>query len=148
MCHLQIHRVCLFICVLQSQKKDIWLLNIKPAYRFAPTTLVYGYSISSDFIFFQCADTVGIDFSKVEECIETEGDDILADLGDQTHSVEPTITFVPTVIYNDVYNQELQDLSLVDFKGVVCGLTADLDLDVCKEANTTDSPAQVTVFSK
>lgn len=61
------------------------------------------------------------DFTPISDCFNNEGDDILANLGDQTHAVQPTITFVPTIIYNDVFDQTLQDSSLTDFAGVVCG---------------------------
>lgn len=70
---------------------------------------------------FQCALRVGVsNFTPISDCFNNEGDDILAQLGDKTHAVQPTITFVPTIIYNDVFDQDLQDASLIDFAGVVC----------------------------
>lgn len=65
---------------------------------------------------------MGANFNDINNCFTTNGDDVLAELGDQTHSVEPTITFVPTVVFNDVYNQDLQDQSLTDFKAALCSV--------------------------
>lgn len=83
---------------------------------------------------FQCALLVGVEsFTPVSDCFNNEGDEILAKLGDQTHAVEPTITFVPTIVYNDVFDQNLQDTSLTDFAGVACALL------------NTSAPASCTV---
>lgn len=72
-------------------------------------------------ILFQCALQVGVEsFTPISDCFNNDGDEILAQLGDQTHAVEPTITFVPTIVYDDVFNQNLQDNSLTDFAGVAC----------------------------
>jgi hypothetical protein len=51
----------------------------------------------------QCAAAVGIKYNPIRKCAEgTEGDELLAALGDRTHSLTPHLTFVPTVTINDV----------------------------------------------
>lgn len=63
---------------------------------------------------------MGLNFNDINNCFSTNGDDILAELGDKTHAVEPTITFVPTVILNGVFDQEFQNLAQTNFKSVLC----------------------------
>ncbi|KAK9717460.1 Gamma interferon inducible lysosomal thiol reductase (GILT) [Popillia japonica] len=71
----------------------------------------------------ECADANGISWASIVQCVEDgSGGNLLAALGDRTHAVEPTITFVPTIIYDDVYDAALQSSSLTDFLGTVCGL--------------------------
>lgn len=63
---------------------------------------------------------MGLDFSDINNCFNTDGDAILANLGDQTHAVEPTIVFVPTVIFGSDFDQEQQDLAQTNFKSALC----------------------------
>ena len=39
----------------------------------------------------------------------------LAEFGDKTNALEPPLSFVPTIVYNDVYNSTLQQESLTNF---------------------------------
>ncbi|KAI4457802.1 gamma-interferon inducible lysosomal thiol reductase gilt [Holotrichia oblita] len=72
----------------------------------------------------ECADVNGIAWASIVECAEDgSGADLLAALGERTHAVEPTITFVPTIIYNDVYDASLQSSSLTDFLGTKIRVT-------------------------
>jgi len=51
----------------------------------------------------QCATVLGIDYNPIQSCAEgTEGDELLARLGDRTHNFTPQITFVPTIVINGV----------------------------------------------
>lgn len=40
--------------------------------------------------------------------------------GNKTMDLDPNLSFVPTIIYNDFYNQTEQEASLKDFAAVVC----------------------------
>lgn len=63
----------------------------------------------------------------------------MAALGDRTHATENTQVFVPTITYDDVFSQELQDQSLTNFAGVVCSQVAvDQLVDYCERDNTID----------
>jgi hypothetical protein len=56
-------------------------------------------------VLLQCATSVGgvSDYNAISTCIATaEGDNLLVGYGDRTHALTPTITFVPTIVYNDV----------------------------------------------
>lgn len=109
MCLTLYHFAILFLC----------LLGI---YKYCKLEKVIKKSFLSNNNLFQCAIQVGVqDFTPISDCFATQGDEILAQLGDRTHAVEPTITFVPTIIYDDVFDQTLQDTSLTDFAGVACG---------------------------
>jgi hypothetical protein len=51
----------------------------------------------------QCAAALGIEYNPIQNCAEgTQGDELLAGLGDRTHNFTPHITFVPTVAINEV----------------------------------------------
>lgn len=51
----------------------------------------------------QCAAALGIKYNPIQKCAEgTQGDELLAGLGNRTHNFTPHITFVPTVAINDV----------------------------------------------
>ncbi|XP_059487345.1 GILT-like protein 1 [Neocloeon triangulifer] len=70
-----------------------------------------------------CATSVGgvSDYSAISNCIATaEGDVELVAYGDRTHALGSILTFVPTIIYDNVFNQSEQDESLYNFLGVVC----------------------------
>ncbi|XP_044259094.1 uncharacterized protein LOC123007737 [Tribolium madens] len=69
----------------------------------------------------KCAQRVGIDWGKISNCATTsQGDDLLAKHGVKTYDLEPNISFVPTVVYDDKFDDNLQEMSLVDFAAVVC----------------------------
>ena len=43
-------------------------------------------------MFFQCAESLGINWSVIEQCVDgREGQDLLAMHGDDTHSLRPKI---------------------------------------------------------
>ncbi|KAJ8985067.1 hypothetical protein NQ317_019750 [Molorchus minor] len=59
--------------------------------------------------------------NRIRSCSSSEeGERLLAENGDKTWKLEPSISFVPTVVYNDVYDKNSQDQSLIDFVAVVC----------------------------
>ncbi|XP_022910307.1 GILT-like protein 1 [Onthophagus taurus] len=75
---------------------------------------------ASDASMEECAIASGISWDNMVECSKNGvGAKLLAAYGDRTHAVEPTITFVPTIIYNDVYDADKQQGSLVDFLNTV-----------------------------
>ncbi|XP_065351021.1 GILT-like protein 1 [Cloeon dipterum] len=70
-----------------------------------------------------CATSVGgvSDYSAISSCISSaEGDNALVAYGDRTHALGSILSFVPTIIYDDVFNQSEQNESLYNFLGVVC----------------------------
>nr|WIM01436.1 gamma-interferon-inducible lysosomal thiol reductase-like protein [Limnephilus flavicornis] len=72
----------------------------------------------------QCAGVVNVDASAIESCANgTMGDEILASYGDKTHQLNFNLAFVPTVIFNEKFNQADQDAAMSDLKGVICRLS-------------------------
>ncbi|CAB3370534.1 Hypothetical predicted protein [Cloeon dipterum] len=70
-----------------------------------------------------CATSVGgvTDYSAISSCIASaEGDEALVAYGDRTHALGSILSFVPTIIYDDVFDQDDQNESLYNFRGVVC----------------------------
>ncbi|KAJ8965022.1 hypothetical protein NQ314_004420 [Rhamnusium bicolor] len=69
----------------------------------------------------QCARRFGLNIQKIRTCASSDiGEELLALNGDKTWKLEPTISFVPTIVYDDKFDQLSQDLSLMDFIAVVC----------------------------
>ena len=51
----------------------------------------------------QCAALLGIDFDPIQDCAEgTQGNALLAEMGNRTLYFTPQITFVPTIAVNGV----------------------------------------------
>ncbi|XP_039970139.1 GILT-like protein 1 [Bactrocera tryoni] len=68
----------------------------------------------------ECTDLVGLS-SDVDGCVKTNVGTQLQLLAEQvTNQYSPS--FVPTIIYDGVFNQQLQDASQYDFRGTVCAL--------------------------
>ncbi|XP_075166563.1 GILT-like protein 1 [Haematobia irritans] len=68
----------------------------------------------------ECAESSGLS-SDIDTCMTSELGTLLQLEAERiTHSYKPT--FVPTIVYDGVFDQQLQDNSLRDFRGTVCYL--------------------------
>ncbi|KAL9872981.1 GILT-like protein 1 [Glossina fuscipes] len=68
----------------------------------------------------ECSELAGLS-SDINQCMNSETGTLLQLEAERiTHSYAPS--FIPTVIYNGVFEQQLQDNSLRDFRGTVCYL--------------------------
>jgi len=71
----------------------------------------------------RCGKPVGIPRSEVHKCMNSdEGTQLQLRDEKITKSFYGPLRFVPTIVYDDQFDQKLQDRSLSDFKGVVCDL--------------------------
>ena len=70
----------------------------------------------------KCAEKLGnIDWQSISACAEgAEGGTLLAHLGDDTHSLKPSVTFIPTCQING--SQDGQKLMLKDLKRAICNV--------------------------
>ncbi|XP_018560781.1 uncharacterized protein LOC108903177 [Anoplophora glabripennis] len=69
----------------------------------------------------KCANSSDISWASLQTCFQSGQADILLEKnGIRTKNVEPAIKFIPTVIFNDRYNETLQNEALEDFMAVVC----------------------------
>lgn len=59
---------------------------------------------------------------------------------EKTKAVTPNITFIPTITFNDVYSQSLQDNSLNDLQGVICSLLDNQPPQCNTEVDEPDCP--------
>lgn len=72
---------------------------------------------------FQCASATRLSWDSINECLSSgKGDDLLVGYGNRTENVRPKIKYVPTIIFNDVFNQTLQDDSERNFLQTACDL--------------------------
>nr|CAD7418389.1 unnamed protein product [Timema cristinae] len=72
----------------------------------------------------QCADTVGVtDFSTIRNCVDTqEGDNLTLSLENKTRDLGRGDSLsVPTIVFNSMFNETAQMMSLTSFKSVLCG---------------------------
>ncbi|KAL1508959.1 hypothetical protein ABEB36_003772 [Hypothenemus hampei] len=103
----------------QIDKKDVQMEFV---------TCVMSTSNPSNVYFIeQCANKYKMDFKKIVTCASSkEGDELLASNGEKTWNLEPNLSYVPTIVYNN--STEINSIetrnSLVDFKNVVCGKLA------------------------
>ncbi|CAH1969832.1 unnamed protein product [Acanthoscelides obtectus] len=69
----------------------------------------------------KCARKHEFNIGKIRNCSRgVEGSELLAQNGEKTLQLEPVLSFVPTIIYNDVYSNQDHMQSLKDFAAVVC----------------------------
>lgn len=70
----------------------------------------------------QCAESVGVQYPEVSQCYYGGlGTQLQLEAERITHKIaRPYPKFVPTIVYNHVFDQNLQDRSIEDFKGVLC----------------------------
>jgi len=71
-----------------------------------------------------CLEELGITTTSpdaISGCADSdEGSSLLHDLGVATHGLNPPLTFVPWVIFNDEFNEDHWQMSLIDLKKVLC----------------------------
>ncbi|CAH1969827.1 unnamed protein product [Acanthoscelides obtectus] len=92
---------------------------------------------------YKCASENHVNFSDIQHCSESEkGDELLASNGYRTTSVKPPIRFVPTVIFNDSYNQSMQDMALKNFSSVVDFLIK----ENCKSGQSITRSSMTNIF--
>jgi len=73
-----------------------------------------------------CAEEVNLSYDLLKMCANNiAGSNFLAKYGDITLNVDPVITFVPTIIFNNSYSSENQNDSLNDFLFTACSLIED-----------------------
>ncbi|KAI8129134.1 hypothetical protein FF38_04634 [Lucilia cuprina] len=97
-------------CVLQQTKDQLSQVKFVVCQMTTPDNSNVNY----------CAESVGLS-SEIDTCMNTELGTLLQLEAERiTHSYR--LSFVPTIIYDGVFDQQLQDSSLRDFRGTVCGL--------------------------
>ncbi|KAK4883626.1 hypothetical protein RN001_006945 [Aquatica leii] len=69
----------------------------------------------------KCASKSGFFGKAILNCSESvKGDEYLAKYGDRTHSATPRISFIPTIVFNDVYDAKIQFSSLSNLLETAC----------------------------
>jgi hypothetical protein len=69
----------------------------------------------------ECSEKLKIDPTEIRKCAEgPEGAKLLAQNGEKTHALKPTLHFVPWVTYDGEFTEENLHNSQSSFKTVVC----------------------------
>lgn len=83
---------------------------------------------------FTCVRQVGLTEDWIQECYDSRLGDGLQDRAEQwTTNIIGTVDFVPTITYNYIYNDTIQDTAYSDFRGFVCGLLEELNSTACAQ---------------
>ncbi|EFX72166.1 hypothetical protein DAPPUDRAFT_231465 [Daphnia pulex] len=78
-----------------------------------------------------CAELAGLDYAPIDTCqMSIEGQDLVHDHGVETLNLEPTLYFVPWIIYNQVWDFTNQWESLTNLTAVACN-NAPANTPVC-----------------
>ncbi|KAK9887911.1 hypothetical protein WA026_000214 [Henosepilachna vigintioctopunctata] len=81
-----------------------------------------------------CAVSNGFDWQVISLCYQGDrGNELLAQYGTRTHSLNPKLRFVPTIIYDDVFDQTLQNESLYYFVKAVCSKLSQPLPNICRK---------------
>nr|XP_022910309.1 GILT-like protein 1 [Onthophagus taurus] len=76
----------------------------------------------------KCAESNGISWDDLHNCYNSKvGRELLARNGDKTYNVQPSINYIPTIIFDNKYDYYLQNRAMYDLKGTVKGLVDDLN---------------------
>ncbi|GAB0100420.1 GILT [Sergentomyia squamirostris] len=68
-----------------------------------------------------CATSSDVDWNAVQQCYNTGlGTELQLDAEKVTNTILPKTNFVPTIVYNHVFDRTLHQRSLSDFRGTVC----------------------------
>lgn len=78
-----------------------------------------------------CANSLGLNFTPVQECIRTEGPALLAANGNRTHSLDPALYYVPWILYNGDFTVEDLTDSQSDFLTTLCKKLGSSGPSVC-----------------
>lgn len=98
-------------------------------------------SSNGDIIIFQCAEKINLNITELKSCCQgKKGDELLAKYGDQTLNLDPSISFVPTITYNGIYDVDDQWRTLKDFVAVICDKLKGTKPQICltKHLPTTE----------
>ncbi|XP_039287470.1 gamma-interferon-inducible lysosomal thiol reductase isoform X2 [Nilaparvata lugens] len=69
----------------------------------------------------KCARKYKVNLSQIKSCWKgKEGDALLAKYGDRTHNFRPIIRFVPTIVFNGVFDRPSHEQALINLPKVVC----------------------------
>ncbi|KAL3272566.1 hypothetical protein HHI36_014036 [Cryptolaemus montrouzieri] len=80
-----------------------------------------------------CAVNNGYNWSTITTCYESNrASELLALYGQRTLNVSPKIRFIPTIIFDGQFDQDLQNESLYNFLGATCSKIPKPTPDVCK----------------
>ncbi|CAG9761981.1 unnamed protein product [Ceutorhynchus assimilis] len=79
----------------------------------------------------KCAQLLGLDYNRLMyNCYQTkEGTNLQLQAEIETNAIQPQ--FVPTIVYNGVFDQKLQDSSILNFRDTVCSLIRQIYPEGC-----------------
>ncbi|CAG7727377.1 unnamed protein product [Allacma fusca] len=79
----------------------------------------------------ECSNQLNLDFDPIKTCSTSkDGDELLATNGRKTHGLSPKLYFVPWIVFDGKWSEELMERSLQNLRTVVCEKIGE---DLCSE---------------
>lgn len=83
-------------------------------------------------------------WDNIENCSNsTEGSNLLQHNGERTLSLKPALTSVPTIVFQNQYDETAQKLALTDFRAALCKQISEPLPQECRSTSAA-APAQTT----
>ncbi|XP_054275890.1 GILT-like protein 1 isoform X2 [Macrosteles quadrilineatus] len=75
---------------------------------------------------YKCAQQTSVNYARMIRCyVDGTGDKLIEDYGYRTAALNPTLSWVPTIVFNDVFNKTESDEAQQNLYGVVCRYNPD-----------------------
>lgn len=85
----------------------------------------------------QCGRSNNFNTNPIVQCANsTEGNEVLSKNGDLTSQLNPQLTSVPTVVFNDNFSKKDQDQAFSDFQTVLCSYIKGEHPHECHSSNS------------
>ncbi|XKL66163.1 hypothetical protein PGB90_009583 [Kerria lacca] len=69
----------------------------------------------------KCASKYNVSWMVLKRCANgKEGFNLLAKLGNRTHNFKPKITYIPTIVFNNMYDEDDNYVAASDLKSLLC----------------------------
>nr|CAD7459484.1 unnamed protein product [Timema tahoe] len=95
-----------------------------------------------------CAEQLGLNFSAIEDCMSSEdGNVLLASHGVNTHNNMAGLAFVPSILYNGVFNESEQQETLSDFLTVLSRHVTVVQPESCSQGPLLRSTLVLLILS-
>ncbi|KAK6618078.1 hypothetical protein RUM44_002520 [Polyplax serrata] len=81
----------------------------------------------------KCARMLNYPYNGVEECARSdEGNTLIANYGDRTMEFKDSLRFIPTIVLDNEYDENNQNMALRNLKAAVCAKLGQQAPDTCR----------------
>jgi len=92
-----------------------------------------------------CSELLGLNFADVEQCSgSSEGNGLLAVNGNRTHSLDPTLYYVPWIMFDGVWSADDMYDAQQDLLEILCRKLGSQQSNECPQTSTTGASSTST----